>query len=72
MWDFKNLQSLDLNQNCVFDSPFETESIKEACMFEKCDKKAPDPQRRLHKNLNCNDNEKVSKSLFWYDIDLPL
>lgn len=59
MWNYTNLKSLDLNRNCVLESPLETESLKETCVYKKCVKKAPDPQTGLHRNLNHNDNEKV-------------
>lgn len=66
MWNFTNLQSLDLNRNCVFETPFETESLKETCVYKNCVKKAPDPQTGLHRNLNHNDNEKVVIWLFFF------
>lgn len=65
MWNFTNLQSLDLNRNFVFETPFETESLKETCVYKNCVKKAPDPQTGLHRNLNHNDNEKVVIWLFF-------
>lgn len=67
MWNFTNLQSLDLNRNCVFETPFETESVKETCVYKNCVKKAPDPQTGLHRNLNHNDNEKVA---IWFFFSL--
>lgn len=66
MWNYTNLQSLDLNRNCVLESPLETESLKETCVHKKCVKKAPDPQTGLHRNLNHNDNEKVHVAIWLF------
>lgn len=66
MWNYTNLQSLDLNRNCVLESSLETESLKETCVHKKCVKKAPDPQTGLHRNLNHNDNEKVHVAIWLF------
>lgn len=72
MWNYTNLQSLDLNRNCVLESPLETESLKETCVHKKCVKKAPDPQTGLHRNLNHNDNEKVHVAIWLFFFLLEL
>jgi hypothetical protein len=78
MWDFTNLQSLDLNRNCVVEPPFETESLLETSMCRKCNKKAPDPYEGCHGNFSINgsnDNEKVGlkvSALQWFAIAMIL